>query len=223
MNIFSSNSLLGRFLNALSNIVILNFLWLLCSLPIFTIGASTTAMYYSFMRWLRRDDGYIHVNFFSSFKKNFKQSTIIWLIMLAIGLMISFDFRIGILFNSGDGGSSTGKIILVISVILAIYYSFVLIYIFPILAKFENTIKDTFKNALLMPIAHLGYTSLIYFFIATFIVMTFISRFFIGVEVLTGFGLYGFLTTNIFITIFRKYLPDEIEDDAEVSGINKIY
>lgn len=219
MNIFSADSLLGRFLYWTADIFILNLLWLICSLPIVTIGASTTALYYSLMIRQRRDEGYVYKNFFKSFKANFKQSTLIWLIMMLVGAFIYADYCIGQYMCSVQN-APIGKVFIVISIILAIPYLFVQLYVFPVQAKFENKISDNLKNALLMAIGHLGYTLLIVVIAASFILLTLISRAFIGVELLFGFGLYAFLTGNIFITIFRKHLPGELENDMEAIGLD---
>ncbi len=217
MNIFSMDSMLGRFLYWIADIFILNILWIIFSLPIFTIGASTTALYYSMMQRQRRDESYIHKNFIKAFKENFKQSTILWLIMILVALVLFADLRIGLFFNINQN-LLIGKIFIVVSVILMIPYLFVLLYIFPIQAKFENTIKDNLKNAILMAIGHLGYTLLLLMIVATFVVLTLFSRTFIGVEILLGVGLYAYLTSNVYITIFRKHLPDELEEDLEAIG-----
>ena len=217
MNIFSMDSMLGRVLYWIAYIFILNILWIIFSLPIFTIGASTTALYYSMMQRQRRDESYIHKNFIKAFKENFKQSTILWLIMILVALVLFADLRIGLFFNINQN-LLIGKIFIVVSVILMIPYLFVLLYIFPIQAKFENTIKDNLKNAILMAIGHLGYTLLLLMIVATFVVLTLFSRAFIGVEILLGVGLYTYLTSNVYITIFRKHLPDELEEDLEAIG-----
>ena len=217
MNIFSMDSMLGRVLYWIADIFILNILWIIFSLPIFTIGASTTALYYSMMQRQRRDESYIHKNFIKAFKENFKQSTILWLIMILVALVLFADLRIGLFFNINQN-LLIGKIFIVVSVILMIPYLFVLLYIFPIQAKFENTIKDNLKNAILMAIGHLGYTLLLLMIVATFVVLTLFSRAFIGVEILFGVGLYAYLTSNVYITIFRKHLPDELEEDLEAIG-----
>lgn len=222
MNIFSANSLLGRFLNLIGDLVILNILWIVFSLPIFTIGASTTALFYSLMIRIRRDEGYVHTNFIKSFKQNFKQSTIIWLIMAFILFILLFDYRIGIYLNS-IGNNIVGGLFIVISVVLLIIYYLVLTYIFPVQAKFENTLKNNFKNAFLMSIAHFGYTILIFIITMTFILLSLASKAIIGIEIFLGMSLYAYLTSNIYIMVFRKHLPEEIEDDEEASGINNIY
>ena len=217
MNIFSMDSMLGRVLYWIADIFILNILWIIFSLPIFTIGASTTALYYSMMQRQRRDESYIHKNFIKAFKENFKQSTILWLIMILVALVLFADLRIGLFFNINQN-LLIGKIFIVVSVILMIPYLFVLLYIFPIQAKFENTIKDNLKNAILMAIGHLGYTLLLLMIVATFVVLTLFSRAFIGVEILFVVGFYAYLTSNVYITIFRKHLPDELEEDLEAIG-----
>lgn len=78
MNFLSTDSLLGRFFNLVFDLVIMHLIWIVCSLPIFTIGASTTALYYAFMKRTRRDEGYIWKNFFlffytsSQYRRNLK-------------------------------------------------------------------------------------------------------------------------------------------------------
>ena len=71
------NSPVMSFFNKLTDLLFLNILWLVCSLPIITIGASTTAMYYVSITSIRMGDGYVAKRFFKSFVDNFKQATII--------------------------------------------------------------------------------------------------------------------------------------------------
>ena len=90
--IFDMDNPLWRFLGKLADLMILNILFLLCSIPIFTIGASLTGVYYVCLKIKEQEEGYIVRNFFKSFKQNFVQSTIIWLIMLALGLLLGTEF-----------------------------------------------------------------------------------------------------------------------------------
>lgn len=219
MNIFSSNNFLGRFMNWVGDIVLLHVLWVIFSLPIITIGASTTALYYSSMKWIRRDEGYIHKNFIKAFKDNFKQSTIIWLILLVVGLILSTDLRIGFYLSATQGSSLIGKVMICSSIILLIPFYFVFTYIFPVQAKFENTIKQNLKNAFLMATAHLGYTILLALISASFVIALLVSKAFIGLCIFGGAGLYAYVTGNLFIFVFRKHLPSEYEEDIEAKGI----
>ena len=163
MNFLSSDSWLGRFFNLVFDLVIMHFIWLVCSLPIFTIGASTTALYYTFMKRTRRDEGYIWKNYFSSFKSNFKQATIIWLIILAVGAILLTDLRIGMAATT-----SLGPVMVFTSSLLLVPFTLILLYIFPVQAKFENTVLANIKNAFLMSIANFGYTLLMLIILATF-------------------------------------------------------
>lgn len=91
-NIFNPDNKIANFLTKIMYLAWLNFLWLICSLPIITIGASTTAVYYTAMRMTRDDEGYITKDFFHSFKENFLQATGVWLIVLAFFGMICFNW-----------------------------------------------------------------------------------------------------------------------------------
>ena len=69
----------------------LNLLWILCSLPVFTIGASTTALYYVTLKMVQDEESNITAMFFRAFRENFRQATTLWLIMLGIGLLLAGD------------------------------------------------------------------------------------------------------------------------------------
>ena len=73
MNLFGPDSGFMRVLNMISDIVLISMLWLLCSLPVVTVGASTTAAYYTIMKVVHKKTGYISKEFFKSFKLNFKE------------------------------------------------------------------------------------------------------------------------------------------------------
>ena len=92
--IFDVDNAVFRAIDTIGKIFILNLYWVICSLPIFTIGASTSALLYASMK-LHDKEGYVTSNFFSSFKENFKQATEIWLIYLVIGILLGFDFMMG--------------------------------------------------------------------------------------------------------------------------------
>lgn len=215
MNLFSLNSWLSRFMYLVADIVLLHVLWILFSLPIVTIGASTTALYYCSMKRIRRDEGYITKNFIHSFRSNFKQSTLIWLLILAVGAILFLDLRIGM-----SAGGVIGKFMLISCSILLIPYFCTAFYIFPVQAKFENRIIDNLKNALLMSLSNFLFTLLLFFITATFIVLTLTFPPFIGLLLIAGAGIYGYFTSGIFVYIFRKYLPKELEEDAIASKID---
>ena len=91
MGIFAPDGKLAGFLNALGNLIVLNILTLICSIPIFTFGASMTALYTMVMRMARKEDGKIISEYFKAFKANFKQATILWLIFGGLIAFMTFD------------------------------------------------------------------------------------------------------------------------------------
>lgn len=213
MNLFSLDSPLMRALNLIADLVILHLLWVLCSIPIFTMGASTTALYYTCMKRVRTKEGYITRNFFNSFKENFRQSTIVWLVLLVIGFLYVTNIRYGIFLDN-----TMGKVIIVGCSIFLIPYLLIAMYIFPVQAKFENPVIANVKNALIMALRHFHYSLLLFFIWGSFFLMARFSIPFMGLALICGAGLMGWLTSMIFIQIFRKYIPDEIEEDLEKSG-----
>lgn len=216
MNIFSFNSWLSRFLYLVADIVLLHILWIICSLPIVTIGASTTALYSSCMKRIRRDEGYITGNFFGAFKSNFRQSTLIWLLLLAVGGILYMDLWIGL---SVEG--VLGKIMLVSCSMLLIPFFCTVLYIFPVQAKFENRILDNLKNAFLMSLSNFQWTLFLVFILATFVLLTLAFPPFMGLMLVAGAGIFGYLTSCVFVYVFRKYLPDELQEDAMASRMDQ--
>lgn len=142
-------------LNRISDLIILNLLWIVCSIPIVTIGASTTALLYVTMKILRGEDAYIAKNFFKSFKENFLQSTIIWLIMLAVGAILLGNY---LFLPNMNLPNFLYTMFFSASCFTALLYSMLLMYLFPLQARLENKIKHTFKNALLLSFRHLPTT-----------------------------------------------------------------
>lgn len=216
MNLFSFDSWLSRFLYFVADVMILHILWIIFSLPIVTIGASTTAVYYSGMKRIRRDEGHVSTNFMKAFKSNFKQSTIIWLLILLTGAILITDLRIGMAV-----GGVLGKFIIITCSVLLIPFFCTALYIFPVQAKFENRIIDNLKNAFLMSFSNFVYTLLLIFITVTFILLTLTSAPFIGLMIICGLGIYAYITSCIYITIFRKYLPNELKEDIEATKIDQ--
>lgn len=135
--------------------VCLNVLWLICCIPVVTIGAATTALYTVMLKMVKNEEGYIFRGFFKAFKSNFKQSTIIWIILLLLGIVCWIDFRVaGVI--SGTAGIVLRSIFLLVGVVL---FS-VMIYVFPLTARYENTIRATFRNAVILTVGKLPYTIL---------------------------------------------------------------
>lgn len=141
-NLFSYDSPLIRGLNWLADIVLLNILFLASSLPIITIGASITAMYYVTGRRLR-NEGTLWKDYWHAFRSNWKSATLLWIISLAFGLLVGFGFFYYLL--------STFHGVNFVLFLLGLAFCFwggTSIWSFLLLSFFDNTVSQTIKNAL---------------------------------------------------------------------------
>lgn len=129
-------------LNKVADLLILNILTVLCCIPVITAGASLTAMHYVALKMARNEECYIARDFFKSFKLNFKQGTVIWIIELLIILVLAGDFLI-----MSQTEMEFGSVLKVVLTVIAFVVLFTFMLVFPVLAKFENTVMHTFKNA----------------------------------------------------------------------------
>lgn len=209
---FSMDNKFFTIMNRVADLIILNLLFLVCSLPVVTIGASATALYYVALKMVRNEESYIFRSFLKSFKENFKQSTLIWVVMLLMGLLLYADFKI-IDIIPGTLISVVRYLLMVITFL----YAMVLLFIFPLQSKFENTIRNTFKNALLMSIRHLPYTllMLVISVVPMGATLTIPVVFLYGllVWILLGFSLTAFINSRFFVKIFDKYVPAKEEEE----------
>lgn len=151
--IFEHDSPIMQFLNRFSSLIILNILFLCTSLPIFTLGASLTALYDVVFRLDTSREGHTVSTFFRSFRQNFRQSTPVWLAFLAL-IVTSC---INITYFSSLGGSP-GHILFVLAAVILVNSMLVLGYAFPLISQFDNTFANTMKNALLLAVANLPRT-----------------------------------------------------------------
>ena len=150
-----TDNVVMRALGKIGDMICLNVMWVICCIPIITIGASTTAMYTVMLRMVKNEEGYIFRGFLKAFKTNFKQSTIIWIILLLLGILWTVDFRV-----AGVIPGMAGIVLRALFLTLGFVLLSVTIYIFPLTARYENSIKGTFKNALILTVAKLPYTFL---------------------------------------------------------------
>lgn len=159
-----------RFLGKVADFMILNILWIVCSIPIITIGASTTAMYSVMLKLVKNEEGYIAKGFLKAFKDNLKQSTLIWLLYLIFGIVIAVDFRLLGIMNP-----SIRTAIQVFLIFMSILLISMGIYGFALQARYENTVKNTLKNALILTVAKMPYTLLMLVITVAPVIITFLT------------------------------------------------
>lgn len=209
--IFNPEGPLFSSLGRLADLFWLNILFIVCCLPVFTIGAATTAMYYVTLKMAKNEEGYITKSFFRAFKQNFKQATVIWLIALVVGAILVGDWMIvnGTLVSPDAIPDMPRKVLVVMILVVLLVYVFILRYVFPLLSKFDNTVRNTVKNALLISIRHLPYTVVL---LAIPVAVVAAGYFVNAIGVLTiiiGFASIAYVSSKIFVKIFENYIPDE--------------
>lgn len=152
MKFFSYESKFSQLLLKLCYACCLNLLWFVCSLPIFTIGASTTALYYASLKVVRDEESHVGAHFFRAFRENFRQATVIWLILLGVGLFLGGDVYVLYHLRQTAEGNLAVLWTLILAVVIAasLVYVIVLLYVFPLIASVENTNLAMLKNAFLI-------------------------------------------------------------------------
>ena len=120
MKLFNLDSPVMVFLSKVANLMILNVLTIICCIPIFTAGAAITALYYVTIKMARGDDPYIIKGYFKSFKENFKQATIIWLIMLVVIAIIAVDWRVTLVMMTGSSAKIMKTVLFIVCLLLHI-------------------------------------------------------------------------------------------------------
>ena len=205
---FNMDSPLWRFLGRLADIMILNIVFLITCIPIVTIGAAWTSLSYVTLKMSRDEESYIVKSYFKAFRQNFRQATVIWILTLAVMLIFYMDFHI-----IRNMASSMVQIMYVLLSAIALLFGLTLLYVFPVLAKFDNTILNTIKNAFLISISNLPRTLLMLVVIVGSAVLTFLSQQTIAVGLLVwtmiGFALIACLNAHILVKIFDRYIPDD--------------
>ncbi len=210
--LFNYDNPVMRFIGKFWDVLILNILWMICSIPIFTIGASTTAVYYVTLKLARDDDGYTIRSFFHSFKQNFRQATVIWLIFLMAGIILVADLWFVLTANVVPAGTLRILATALFIGLLVVWFA-MMTYVFPILARFYGTIKQTILNSFLLSVRYLLYTIGMIAIDVVIVILTLTS---LPVLSLLGIALIAFLNSFLLERIFKKLIPKEERDDQEM-------
>ena len=199
-----------RFMGRVADLMILNVVFLVCCIPVVTIGPAITALYYTTLKMVRNEESYIVKGFFHSFKQNLRQGIIINLILLAIGVLLFLDLRVVV----GNFQGIAGKAMYVVIWLGIVLYALIFVYIYPLLSRFYNTIRNTFTNALLISIRHLPFTILLVILtlapvVIVFIPQAMISSLLILLYILMGFSTIAYVKSIFLVKILDNYMPEE--------------
>ncbi len=210
--IFDMDNVVWRGVDKVGKIFLLNLFWTIFSLPVITMGASTTALIYSSMK-LQDNEGYWYRNFWDSFRENLKQSTCLFLIYLVAGAFLAADFMLG-----GQARDSFGRVVQGAAAILAIPYLLSLLYVFGVQAKFVHSVKETIRYSFFAALDNLKYTVQMAILAAAFVwvnTTTLLANF---LTMIYGFGMMGFFFAAYYRKAFRKYIHTDDTEGEEIYG-----
>ncbi len=207
MKFFSVDSSLYRFLSRFLDVMKLNFLWILFSLPIITSGASTAAAMSVALKMADDEEGYIGMDFVKAFKENWKQGTLLGIITAIAFYAVYLDFE---LVRASEDGS---VLLLIIGIVSAFVVVMALSYSFPLIARYENTLPRTIQNSLHISRRFFGRTLLMLVIIwIEFLVLQF-NEIMLFFAIIIGPGLIIFTIAAFSKRIFVM-LEKEMETEA---------
>lgn len=213
MKLFNPDSRIMIFLSRVADLVILNILWLVCCVPVVTIGASTTAMYHVIRHWQKDSVSSIMRDFFQSFKEDFKQATPVYLILLIPTVAVVMNAML--IFNP-ENSAAVPSYLLVIWFISALILLFISSFVYPVMAFFADSIFKTLHNAMVLALANLPRTILISILNLLPVILLFVNlSFFLQSSIfwlLIGGALVAYLNMSILKPVFKKLVPSEFED-----------
>lgn len=141
MKFFSVDSPLYTFLSTLWNVVKINILWLVCSLPIITLGPATVAAFSVCLKMVDDREGDVGRQFIKAFKENMKQGIPLGLLFLFCSYVIYLDFEINRALEEGSWA------LIIFGIVACFTFGMSFIYAFPLSARYENTMVNTLKNS----------------------------------------------------------------------------
>ncbi len=203
---FDMDGLFARVMNRLWEFILISLLWIVCSIPLITAGAATTAAYYAMAKVVRHHTGKIFPEFFKSFRANFKQSfgfTVLYA-MLLVFLVLDCAYFFG---NEAQGSL----------MLLYLFYFMILMviahgaYLFPFLSRFQMTGFQLFRMAAIAMFRHLISTILLLLLLAALLLGIYLMPW--GLLVFPGAVIY--VQSFLMERILRKYTPTPEEGSEE--------
>ena len=204
---FSINSPFYKIMSKVFDAIVISLIYVVVCIPVITIGPATTALYYTIVKSLRRERGYIVREFFKSFKMNIKQGIIAGLIFTLLAALLIFN-----LYNVDVIGGKAAGYLWYLYLILLILEMMVYVYVFPILSRFTVTIKNLFRLSLFMAIRHLLTTLVSLVILAAGLLITWLTT---GLALFFVPALVTLLTSLMMERVLKRYLPEQEEEYDE--------
>lgn len=202
-NIFGFDGSFIQVFDIIFDILVLSSLWILCSIPIITIGASSTALYYAMVKCVKNHDGYVSKQFFYSFKNNFVPATILWVIIVGVSFILHLN--IGFLMEKTSG--YFGLFFICFYAAAALYVILTACYMFPALSRFDMGLGWFIKLSLYMVVKYFGTTVALLLILACTVILVF------KIPMLMFFlpGPVAFVMSDFLERVLKKHEPTKEE------------
>lgn len=198
--LLAPDSGLMHFMTKTGQVIMLNIIWLLSCLPVFTIGTATTSLYYAMMKNIRRNRSYPVVEYWASFKRTFVTGSIFTL-GAGIWLFLLWHLRAVALSQETGGGLLLSRIYIALMLVTVA----ILIYLFPVLSRFTMKRSMMLRLAFVMAVRYLGFTLVM---LAGTILLAWAWFFYLPMPlVLVWPGVWCYLCTFMIEKALRKYMP----------------
>lgn len=198
----------------LTDVACMSFLWVLTSLPFFTLGAATTAFYEFTVHQVRDIEGSVWKSYFSAFRAHFKKATLLWLLELAGFVFFAADLWAAWSFFTVRGGA-VGIAVLGLCGCLAILFLSCTFYVYPTLAIYDFPIKKLLTNSFVMAVGNLPVTVTLFVLAA----LTCVGIYYLSGLFFFWVGLFIFFSTYFIVGVFLKYTGGEA-DSAEADEVS---
>lgn len=207
--LFRYDGFLFRFINKMVDAVGLSLLWLVTSLPLITMGAATTALYYTTHKVIRYDRGRVWSEYWKCFLSSFKQATAVGLLLQVLIYLLGVNAYSSYLMVMSDNATLWIFLAVLIPLVLILMWA---VYLFPLIARFHSSAKAVLKNGFLIALWNLPRTLLLVgLFVACIAVVIFVPLSFTYMPVA-----YMMLSSVILEKIFQRYMsPEDLAKEQE--------
>ena len=216
-NLLNLESPLMQMLTRIGDLILLNVLFLICCIPVITAGASIAALHKMTQEIVFETYSSTVKGFFRAFGANFKQATILWLIVLLVAASLFCDYLLIITFFSG---SEAVKWMFILLAVLAVLVTCVVAYMFPLMVRYENKLRQHLNNAIILSIIKLPRTiGLLVLIFLPLIILTLDLNVFL--QTLIFWIFIGFAFTTYMQTIFLKSVFIELEQGKDAVRVGR--
>lgn len=215
-NLFAYDGKVSSFIRKCTRLLVINTYWLICCIPIVTIGAATTAMYYTIQKTVMHERGYVSKEFFRSFKDNCKQGIGIWLIYVAAGAW--FAECVYYFHNRMLEGNSIGFLWYLFAGVL-IFLVLLVIYTFAYMARFEQNVVGTIKDSFIIMLVHFRTNIVVALILLITVLVIYLENLFLLILPVMAM----FVICRSMEKIFQKYMSEEdrkLEDIENLEAEN---